>query len=274
VLERLACSALRELRRRRSVILAYHGVGQSDPAEDPHSLRIPTERLRLHIRLLAEAGFEFTTVAALAERAGGDVPPPGLAALSFDDGMADNHAILMPLLEELGITATVYVTTGLIDQPNPFMTYGSSARMMNRQELADLAAAGFELGAHTVHHPDLSKLGEDECLREMVESRELLEAIAEVPVTTFAYPYGRAGEAAVRAARRAGFVAAVADQSGSGSMYELKRAMISGKDGLPTFVLKVGDSYERLYHSIPGSAVRRASRGIRRRNVPPPILDR
>ena len=46
---------------------------------------------------------------------------PKKVALSFDDGMDDNHAVVLPLLTELGLTATVYVTTGLIGKPPEHM---------------------------------------------------------------------------------------------------------------------------------------------------------
>jgi peptidoglycan/xylan/chitin deacetylase (PgdA/CDA1 family) len=162
---------LRGLRARRSLLLAYHGVALSDPGQDPHNLRVPPSRFRAHIELLLRAGFEMVTVAGLAERAAGGRPPPGLAALSFDDGMDDNHSVLLPILEEYRIPATVYVTTGLIGQSNPWLAPESGARMMTEHELRDLAAAGIELGAHTVTHPDLSLLGYDECLREPAGAR-------------------------------------------------------------------------------------------------------
>jgi O-antigen/teichoic acid export membrane protein/peptidoglycan/xylan/chitin deacetylase (PgdA/CDA1 family) len=274
VLERLASRALRALRRRRSVVLGYHGVGPSAQGEDPHFLRIPTERFELQVRLLIEAGFEFTTVADLTERAGGGKPPPGLVALSFDDGMSDNHAVVLPILRELGIPATVYVITGLIGQRNPWFSPGSEARMMTVDELRELDAAGIELGAHTVHHADLSQLGEDDCLREMVESRERLREIVGTPVRTFAYPYCRYGPVALEAAGKAAFEAAVTGEGrGSWSPLEMKRSMITGNDGLPSFVMKLWDLYQPLFESAPGRFFRGATRKIRRRGHATPLSD-
>jgi O-antigen/teichoic acid export membrane protein/peptidoglycan/xylan/chitin deacetylase (PgdA/CDA1 family) len=274
VLERLASRALRALRRRRSVVLGYHGVGPSAQGEDPHFLRIPTEVFEQQLRLLTEAGFEFTTVAELAERAGGGRPPPGLVALSFDDGMYDNHAVLLPILRRFGIPATVYVTTGLIGQRNPWFSPGSDARMMTEDELRELDAAGLEMGAHTVHHADLSQLGEDDCLREMVESRERLEEIVGTPVRTFAYPYCRYGPVALEAAGKAGFEVAVTGEGrGSWSPLEMKRSMITGNDGLPSFVMKLWELYQPLFESGPGRFFRGATRRIRRRGHATPLSD-
>jgi peptidoglycan/xylan/chitin deacetylase (PgdA/CDA1 family) len=250
------------------VVVGYHSVGASEPSEDPHYLRVPPERFRAQVRLLREAGFEFTTVAELAERALGMMPEPGLVALSFDDGMSDNHSVLLPLLQDEGIPATVFVTTGLIGRANPWMAPGSAARMMTEDELCDLVRSGIELGAHTVSHPDLSELDEATCLREMVESRDYLEGLAGMPVKTFAYPFCRFGPAAVRAAGKAGFIAAVTCEGrGSWTPLELRRAMITGRDGTASFVSKLCEVYQPLYESGPGRVLRSASRKVRSRGL-------
>src|SRR5918999_2089855 len=98
-----ALAALRRIRARRSVILAYHGVAPSHARQDPHFLRVAPDRFRRQVELLLDAGFEFVTVAGFVDRMDGGEPPPGLAALSFDDGLDDNHAVLLPILEDYGI---------------------------------------------------------------------------------------------------------------------------------------------------------------------------
>ena len=74
------------LRRTRSVILGYHGVGRAPFRQDLSRLTVRPSRFRAQIRLLADAGFQFVTVAELARLAAGGEPPPGFAAISFDDG--------------------------------------------------------------------------------------------------------------------------------------------------------------------------------------------
>ena len=262
VLQRLA----RTLRARRSVILCYHGVGPTSTSLDPGFLRVRPDVFRAQLDLLLGAGFEFVTVAELADLSAGVEPPAGLAALSFDDGMDDNHTVVLPILTELGLTATVYVTTGLIGRSNPWMAPSAGARMMDEQELRELAAAGFEIGAHSVTHPDLSRLDYETCLREMTESRRTLERVVGARVQTFAYPYCRYGPAALAAVRASGFTAAVTCQGlGSWDRYELKRSLITGKDGLPIFLLKLTDAYQPLFDSGPSRLVRAATRRLRDR---------
>jgi peptidoglycan/xylan/chitin deacetylase (PgdA/CDA1 family) len=255
---------LRTLRERRSIILAYHGVGPSTSDDDPSFLRVPADRFRAQVESLIAAGFELVTVAELAARANGGPPPPGLAALSFDDGMEDNHSQALPILSELGAPATVYVVSGLIGERNPWIAY--EARMMTADELLDLHSAGWELGAHTVTHPDLSQLDRAGCVREMADSRATLEKLTGVPVRTFAYPFCTYGADALAAAAEVGFEAAVTCHGrGAWSRYEMKRSMVTGKDGGASFVLKLWELYQPLFESVPGRAVRATTRGARRR---------
>jgi peptidoglycan/xylan/chitin deacetylase (PgdA/CDA1 family) len=255
---------LRTLAERRSVILAYHGIGPSLSDDDPHFLRVPEARFRAQVESLQAAGFELVTVAELAASANGGEPPPGLAAISFDDGMEDNYSQALPILRDLGAPATVYVTTGLIGQRNPWITY--ETRMMTAEELLELHSEGWELGAHTVNHPDLSQLDQAECLREMTESRTTLEELTGEPVHTFAYPFCKYGPDALAAVDEAGFRAAVTCHGRGGwSPYEMKRQMITGKDRGASFVLKLWELYQPLFESAPGRVARATTRSVRSR---------
>lgn len=251
---------------RGSVVLAHHGVAPSVSSQDPHFLRVAPDAFRTQAELLIEAGFEFVTVAEFARIAGGGEPPPGYAAISFDDGMEDNLSLALPILRELGVPATVYVTTGLIGKANPWLETPEPTRMMTAAELETLVAAGWELGAHTVTHPDMSTLGYEDCLREMTESRDEIERLTSARVETFAYPFCRYGPEAAAAARDAGFTAAVTCAGrGSWDPHEMKRALIHGKDGIPSFVLKVTDRYQAVFDNPVVSAGRGLTRGARRR---------
>ena len=255
---------LRRLAARRSVNLAFHGVAPRRPGVDPEFLWRDPERFRADVRLFQQAGFAFVTVSELADRLQNGVAPPGLATLSFDDGMQDNHENLLPLLRELGVPATVYVVTGLIGRPNPWMHPDSGARMMTEDELLELHEAGIELGAHTVTHPDLSTLDHAACLREMTESRAAIERLTGAPVRTFAYPFCRFGPEAERAARDAGFAVAVTCLgNGTESPWAMERAMITGKDGTASVVTKALGIYQPVFYSRVGRLGRGATRGLR-----------
>ena len=260
---RLWVRALTEIGRRRSVVLGYHGVAECRRRDDLHFLLLAPDRFGIQIDLLREAGFRFVTMAQMARLADGGTPEPGYAAVTFDDGLRNNHEVALPILRARGIPATVYVTIDFIGNRSPWIGVGGDGAMMTEAQLRDLVAAGWELGGHTMTHADLSALDYDACRREIEDGCSELERIAGTRVETFAYPFGRYGPAALKAVRDVGVPAAVTTGSGSWSPLEITRAMIGAADPMPLVLLKLTDRYEPLLRSAPMRALRTASKRLR-----------
>jgi peptidoglycan/xylan/chitin deacetylase (PgdA/CDA1 family) len=253
-------------RRRRSAILAYHGVQRLSQAEDPELLNIDPDQFEGHIRLLADAGFEFVTVREFMERSS-----PGLIAISFDDGLLNLRTVALPILERHGIPATVYVPTAFIGQPYPWTTADSGLRIMDAEDIAAMAEAGIEIGAHGVNHRDLSQCTYEESLEEMTGSRDALERITGRDVTTFAYPYFRFSDDAERAARDAGFAVALSNSmlARDDDPFAYPREMVTPQHGAGSLALKVLGRYDWLTQSWPGTLARFVTRPLRRRPKAP-----
>jgi peptidoglycan/xylan/chitin deacetylase (PgdA/CDA1 family) len=247
------------------VILGYHGVAPARRADDLFMLQIAPAKFRGQLELLLAAGFRFVTVADLAGQAAGGQPPPGLAAISFDDAMRNNLTTALPILRELGMTATLYVPTGWLGGHSPWIGPGGDNAILTADELPELVAAGWEIGAHTLTHADLSQLDYESCRREIEGSCRALKEITGVDVQTLAYPFGHYGTEAVAAARDCGLLAAVTTGSGSWEPFELTRAMIGAADPFPVMLLKLTDRYEPLLRSAPMRALRASSKEVRRR---------
>jgi peptidoglycan/xylan/chitin deacetylase (PgdA/CDA1 family) len=264
-MDRVWIGRAERLCRSRSVILGYHGVSRPSLRNDLSRLLVHPSRFRAQLELLVEAGFQFVTVSQLARLAAGGEPPAGYAAISFDDGMRNNHTIALPILREYDIPATVYVTIGFIGGVSPWIGDGADNKMLSEQEIRELAAAGWELGAHTMTHPDLCVLDYDACRAEIEDSKSALERLGGRPVETFAYPFGRYGPETVAATRDSGLLAAVTTGSGSWAPYELTRAMVGAREPMPLMLLKLADRYEPLLRSRPVSAMRQMSKLVRAR---------
>ena len=63
--------------------------------------------------------------------------------------------------------------------------------MMNEKEVRNLANEGMEIGAHTVNHPILRSITNEDSKLEIYESKQTLERIIEKRITSFAYPNGK-----------------------------------------------------------------------------------
>lgn len=84
--------------------------------------------------------------------------------------------------------------------------------MMTREQVRQLRQRGFQIGAHTVSHPILTRLDDAEAFHEIQASRQTLESWLGERVGLFAYPNGRDGsdfdQRHRRMAQQAGFDAA------------------------------------------------------------------
>lgn len=190
------------------IVLCYHAVSQTWE----HPLSVPPEALERHLRRLLERRY----LPASAERvvAGRE----RVLHVTFDDAYTSVRAAL-PILEQLGVPATIFACAGLADTGAPLDIPELVAEVrrapvelatMAWDELRELAARGIEIGSHTVSHPHLTMLGDDELIRELTESKERIEAALGRPCRFLAYPYGDEDERVLAAAERAGYDGAFA----------------------------------------------------------------
>jgi peptidoglycan/xylan/chitin deacetylase (PgdA/CDA1 family) len=107
-LRAIKAPVLRLRNRSAAIILMYHRIGE--PGDDPWALAVSPEHFREHLRVLRGMR-EVVPLRELATRLIQGKQVDRLAALTFDDGYADNLYHAKPLLEENRIPATVFVTT-------------------------------------------------------------------------------------------------------------------------------------------------------------------
>jgi len=129
--------------------------------------------------------------------------------------------------------------------------------LLNADQLRQLAAAGMEIGAHTVSHPILSACGEDLARREFEDSKRELERVLGRPVWAFAYPFGNPGtmgDREVRLAREAGFTCAFVNTGGGvvdrSQPFALSRTHVTAQMNLAEFEAHVTGLHERLQRAV------------------------
>ncbi len=99
----------------RATILAYHGVTDRPVEElDSPVLHLPLAVFRRHMELLADR-FHVVPLMQLAHwiRAG-EAIPPRTVVITFDDGYRNNITCALPVLRQLGLTACLFFTAGLV----------------------------------------------------------------------------------------------------------------------------------------------------------------
>ncbi len=105
-------------------------------------------------------------------------------------------------------------------------------RFMKWQQVKELSDAGFEVGAHTVNHPILSRLKREDAINEILTSRERIRAEIDACSEVFCYPNGKTLDYTPEIADfcKAHFRAALSTNRGPArkiDLYELNRLGIS-----------------------------------------------
>ena len=170
-------------------VLMYHSV-QAEPGPATRRLSVHPRAFAAQLASLRERGFTAVSFGALGHllRTRATLPERAVV-ITFDDGYADLHREALPLLAAHGCTATVFVTTGWLADAEQ-RAGRPLDQMLTWCQLAELAAAGIEIGAHSHSHAQLDQLAPASLARELRDSKALLEDRLGQRIATLAYPYG------------------------------------------------------------------------------------
>lgn len=205
----------------------YHSIGETVPSGfRPFVVR--PERFRAQLQALAGAGHELLSVSELVRRRRAGRPPKRAAILTFDDGFADFLRNALPILQVTGMTATLYVTSGLVGG------HFHGLAMLTWPDLREIQQAGIEIGGHTVSHPALDQLSAAACRQEVIACKRQLEDRLGVEVRSFAYPFGFYNQQARAQVIGAGYKSACAVRYGFSPQdddeYALRRSIVRNGD--------------------------------------------
>jgi peptidoglycan/xylan/chitin deacetylase (PgdA/CDA1 family) len=149
---------------------------------------------RLGMAKLHESGYQTLSLLEAVDylRRGASFPDRSLV-ITFDDGYQTMYDEAFPVLQRYGLSATVFLTVGEKG------TVGRSDRlpslegcsMLTWREIREMHRWGINFGAHTLTHPDLTRLPFDRVEAEVRDSKAIIEDALGAPVACFAYPYGR-----------------------------------------------------------------------------------
>ncbi|MEO5874194.1 MAG: polysaccharide deacetylase family protein [Streptosporangiaceae bacterium] len=211
-------------------ILMYHSV-RDDPPPETAGLAVSPAVFADQMAVLADNGFTPVRLGTV------DLPAKPIC-ITFDDGYADFHTHALPVLEAHGFPATVFVTTGWLDDAGPDAAGRPLDRMLTWAHVREVAAHGIDVAAHSHSHPQLDQLRDGPLHDELTRSRLLLEDRLGTAVPTMAYPYGYSSARVRRAVRIAGYGSAFAvgnRTSQDGDRFAIPRLTVQRTTSLTTF---------------------------------------
>lgn len=141
----------------------------------------------------------------------------GLAELDLGSWASKRQAVdqLIAKVKYLGPARRLELVGAIVQRSGASMP---DDLMLTSEQLQELHQSGMGIGAHTVNHPILAQLPDEEAEAEMHGSKHALELLLDTRIGLFAYPNGKPGEdyssRSVEIARRVGFDAAVATSWG------------------------------------------------------------
>jgi peptidoglycan/xylan/chitin deacetylase (PgdA/CDA1 family) len=169
--------------------LMYHSV--SAVGGPMRELAVPPARLAEQLAALTAAGYRLVGLSAALDRIDAG-STERLVAVTFDDGYADFLQAGVPALAAAGAGATLYASAGHLGGDAGWLGRFSAdfGRMLTWDELAEVAAAGVEIGNHSLIHHPLDVLPPRTLRDEITRSHTELEQRLGVRMRSFAYPHG------------------------------------------------------------------------------------
>ena len=190
----------------RITVIAYHAIGECDGEDDADLLFLSPRTFEAQMEYLAR----HRQVVSLEDAVSGSVPPGKPAvAITFDDGyrVLLHHAL--PVLQRLGLPATLFVPTGHLGDRNRWdLPSRCPLQILTADELRIAEAGGMSVESHGHDHVDLAHASFDEAHQDLAQSVEVLRETTGRTPRFLAFPFSEGSREAQRAAESLGFVAA------------------------------------------------------------------
>jgi len=182
--------ATKEGTKNRAPILTYHSIDNSGSI-----ISTSYEKFIRQMNYLTDSSFRVISLEEITTCILENRPFPSKSvAITFDDGYKNVYDIAYPVLKEKGFGATVFVIPEYCcgyDQWNRQGKRIPQLELLNSNEISEMARNGIDFGAHTMSHPDLSKLPLDKAAAEILTSKAAIKNYSGKEVQFFAYPFGR-----------------------------------------------------------------------------------
>lgn len=194
----------------RHLIIAYHAVSASWPSP----LAVSGAVLASQLTALKARGYLGFTLSDWERRRREGRLPKRSVVITFDDGYKSTLAA-REALRAVGYPATVFPVLQFLESGERLRWPGieqwidsphaAELEPLSWTDLELLREEGWEVGSHTVGHPDLTSLSAERLADELSTSRrEIARRLGSCD--SIAYPYGLANEEVAAATERAGYL--------------------------------------------------------------------
>ncbi|MDD3190919.1 MAG: polysaccharide deacetylase family protein, partial [Candidatus Pacebacteria bacterium] len=128
----------------------------------------------------------------------GVIPEPeplnrAIVTLTYDESASTVYEYGFPLFKEYGAVGDIYILSEELRMGG----------MMSKQEFNALRGLGFEIGSHTITHPYMTQISEEQMISELRDSQSAISDFFDgIAVPDFASPYGEYNTAMIEEAKK------------------------------------------------------------------------
>ena len=167
-------------------VLTYHDINQKFRMG---ITRITSGAFQRQMDWLSVAGYRTVPVSEIPNLR----DEKKLFSITFDDSYRDLDEYALPVLQRLVFNATLVVIAGFVGQPNRWEARlgGPVLYHMDWQQLREWINQGHEVACHGYTHRSLRGMTDQDLVREIRDSKSLIEDKLGVEIQTFVPPFGR-----------------------------------------------------------------------------------
>ena len=145
------------------LVLNYHQIANNSS----NPLSVSTNDFDTQMKFLVDSGCITITPDELYAGLNGEMElPPKPVLITFDDGYLDNYTNAFPILKKYNLQATIFIIPAFTSVYPGYMTW---------EQLKEMEANGITIESHTLTHPKLEELPDDEIRLELLNSKNLRE---------------------------------------------------------------------------------------------------
>ena len=136
------------------IVFNYHQV---DNKANP--LAVSPANFEAQMKFLVDSGCITITPDELYAGLNGEIElPPKPVLITFDDGYIDNYTNAFPILKKYNLRATIFIIPAFTSVYPGYMTW---------EQLKEMESNGITIESHTLTHPKLEELPDDEIRNEL-----------------------------------------------------------------------------------------------------------
>ena len=165
-------------------ILAYHKIS---PQFEIGLTTINPKKFQKQMKFLQQKGFIGCSLKNYLEN-----PQQNKFVITFDDAYENIYQYALPILNELGFTASIFVIVDFIGKYNSWDAnlFGIKFKHATQSQLQKICDSGWEICSHSLSHKALINLKKEQIVNEIKNSKIELEKMFNVTVDSFGFPFG------------------------------------------------------------------------------------